>query len=265
MNQSAILALQTATVERVCRLSLQARDGGYVVQVARGRRGAVLQTETKTPEPIAYEHARRIYAALLSKKTAQGYILEPVPTAPVAGTALAPRIGLRPLSPVPLAVAAAGALIASPDWWMQESLRGRHVLIHRMGGAVTATDVEGALVPLPAAVIDAVARIPLRCIVEGVLDEVNFIAFDLPQFETLIYRSLPYDVRLGGLRSLLPENNPDLTIAETATELGTKVELLQRLRAGSKVGFVLKRKHGVGFTCGPTVGDSMQRCVFDTN
>ena len=46
---------------------------GFVVNFAYGRRGATLQTGTKTSSPVDYPAAKKIYDKLVREKTAKGY------------------------------------------------------------------------------------------------------------------------------------------------------------------------------------------------
>lgn len=52
---------------------LEAKDDGYVVNTAFGRRGSTLSTGTKTSSPLEYEAAQRLFEQLVNEKKAMGY------------------------------------------------------------------------------------------------------------------------------------------------------------------------------------------------
>jgi hypothetical protein len=99
---------------------------------------------------------------------------------------------------------------AAPDFLLPDDVRGW------CAGAVCSSRSPRRI--SSETVSTAVARIVL----EGVLDDRGFTAFDLPQLETVLYNSLPDDVRMAGLRSLLPAADPHLSIAATAMEFACK-------------------------------------------
>ena len=61
------------TSDKVYRAAVESQDGGYVVNFAYGRRGATLNTGTKTQRPVTLEDAVSIYEKLVRSKTAKGY------------------------------------------------------------------------------------------------------------------------------------------------------------------------------------------------
>ena len=56
--------------------SIEPDGDGYVVNFAYGRRGGNLKEGTKTPEPVDYETAKKIYDKLVESKLAKGYQTE---------------------------------------------------------------------------------------------------------------------------------------------------------------------------------------------
>ena len=61
--------------DKVYRIAIEPRDGGYVVNFAYGRRGSTLNTGTKTACPLYFDAARLIYDKLVKEKMAKGYTL----------------------------------------------------------------------------------------------------------------------------------------------------------------------------------------------
>lgn len=52
---------------------LAASGGGFVVNFRYGRRGGALQSGSKTPSPVDYAKAEKIYNKLVAEKTGKGY------------------------------------------------------------------------------------------------------------------------------------------------------------------------------------------------
>ena len=59
--------------DKVYQASIEPRGELFIVNFAFGRRGSALQTGTKTPEPVDYDSAKKIYDKLVQEKKAKGY------------------------------------------------------------------------------------------------------------------------------------------------------------------------------------------------
>ena len=59
--------------DKVYRAAIEPQVGGYAVTFAYGRRGATLNTGSKTLEPLAYAAAKRLFDKLVAEKTAKRY------------------------------------------------------------------------------------------------------------------------------------------------------------------------------------------------
>jgi len=265
MNENTILYRQDGAVENLFRLSLLARDGGYIVNAAHGVRGEKLQTDAMTPTPVGRDHAQRVYADLLNEKTMEGYMLESHCYPSECRNSSGQKQGLRPSRPLVIPMVRAGRLISDRDWWLQEKYRGRHLLIRKTRESTEGIDENGLVVPLPESVATAATKIHFRWVLEGVCDGDAFTVFDMPQFELLNFRSTAYSARMAVVRELLHQPDRHLSIAETAVGISAKAELLQRLRAGEKEGIVLKKANGVTHRGGMTVDGYVLECAFPGN
>ena len=264
MKESLTLSCQTGSAEHLYQPGIQACPGGYAVIVAHGRRGTALQTDTKTAVPVSYSHAKRIYDGLVAKKTASGYV-------PVAGPPIPPMADplpmgsvapTRPLRPQLIEPGRAARILNEPDWCVQEIFRGRRLLLCKTPERITGVATDGRLVAVPEPVRAAAEKTKFNWLMDGVLVGDTFMAFDLPQLEAMNFRSLPYRLRLSGLRVLLVPPDPHLRIAETVMERVAKAGLVQRLREQQKDGVVLKKLSGT-YPCGYPAGqDRWLQCAF---
>lgn len=72
-EQSISLYYREGRSDKVYQVQLQPYQSGFVVNFQFGRRGSTLQSGTKTPNPIPYDKAVRIYENLLAEKKGKGY------------------------------------------------------------------------------------------------------------------------------------------------------------------------------------------------
>ena len=59
--------------DKVYHAQLDQVDGGFVVNFQFGRRGSTLQSGTKTPVPVPYDRAKKVYDKLVAEKKGKGY------------------------------------------------------------------------------------------------------------------------------------------------------------------------------------------------
>src|ERR1022692_190575 len=59
--------------DKVYRVQMEQKEGGFVVTFQFGRRGSTLQSGTKTSSPVPYEKAKNIYDRLVAEKKGKGY------------------------------------------------------------------------------------------------------------------------------------------------------------------------------------------------
>lgn len=249
--------------DKVYQASLQPHpDGGYVVHFAYGRRGSTLNTGIKTPQPLAYDEARRVLDQLVRAKTAKGYTPgsegTPFQHHPDAGrtTGLRPQL-LNPVDPVQ-----AARLLQDPAWALQEKFDGRRLLLQLAVDGVRAVNRQGLVVSTPEPVRAAAAALPTCCVLDGECVGERFIAFDLLELEDTDLRPMPCHGRLFQLAMLVGEGSAALSQAVTATTTAFKAQLMQRLRRENKEGAVFKRLHAPYVPGRPASGGDALKLKF---
>jgi bifunctional non-homologous end joining protein LigD len=85
------LAYKDGSSDKVYHAQLNETDTGFTVTIQYGRRGATLQTGTKTAAPTTLEKARSAYEKVVKEKLAKGYTPGESGT-PYAGTETAARV-----------------------------------------------------------------------------------------------------------------------------------------------------------------------------
>lgn len=74
MNESIRLLSQKNGADKEYRISIEGKDGGFIVTGFNGRRGGPLKCQPKIESPVAYTEAKKAYDALLKSKMKDGYI-----------------------------------------------------------------------------------------------------------------------------------------------------------------------------------------------
>ena len=72
-EETITLYYQEGTSDKVYIAILKQEGNNWVVNAQWGRRGASMQTGTKTKSPVSYEEAKKIYNKLVKSKRAKGY------------------------------------------------------------------------------------------------------------------------------------------------------------------------------------------------
>lgn len=208
---------------------------------AYGRRGATLNTGTKTTEPTDYDSAKRIYDKLVREKTAKGYTPGPDGT-PYHNSPKADRCtGILPQLLNPIEEPEMNRLLTNAAYCMQEKFDGRHLLLHKQGATITGINKKGLAVGLPDRMVLATRVLPGDFTLdgEGIGDEL--FVFDLLALGTDDLRPQPYRERLVQLYSLIASGQQrGITLVPTAFTAEEKQRLLGELRAARKEGVVFK-------------------------
>jgi len=237
--------------DKVYQASLEPADGGHVVRFAYGRRGTTLQTGTKTPSPLAYDEAKRIYDQLIAEKTAKGYTPGEDGT-PYQHTAKAPQsTGVHCQLLNPAEEDHIDRLIADPSWWMQEKYDGRRLLIRKSSDALTGINRLGLTVALPQTLIKAAANCPIDLIIDGEAIGDEEIG------------GLRYGERYLRLMNLLASfQHPHLHLVPTAFLPKHKAELFAQLKKGGCEGVVFKQTDAPYIAGRPASGGTQLKYKF---
>jgi bifunctional non-homologous end joining protein LigD len=121
--------------DKIYQARIEPKDAGYVVNFAYGRRGATLQTGTKTAAAVDYDAAKAIYNKLVNEKTAKGCTPGEDGTPYQHTDKTTTGIQCQLLNPVD--EDQAEQLLDDPNYWMQEKMDGRRLLIRKQGSAAS--------------------------------------------------------------------------------------------------------------------------------
>jgi predicted DNA-binding WGR domain protein len=134
LMENITLYFRQGSSDKVYQAAIEAKDGGYVVNFAYGRRGTTLQTGTKTQAPVDYAAAKGIYDKLIKEKTAKGYTpgADGTPYQHTDKQQEATGINCQLLNAVE--ESDIPRLIRDPAYWMQEKHDGRRLLVQKHDG-----------------------------------------------------------------------------------------------------------------------------------
>lgn len=201
--ESTTLYFRQGPSDKVYHASIQPKDNGYMVHFAYGRRGSTLATGSKTSEPVDYQIAKGIFDKLIKEKTAKGYTpgAEAGPTAPPDSLGQHSGINCQLLNPI--AEKQLDQFLFNPDYWMQEKLDGRRLLIRKDGDQITGINRLGYPTAIPETIVRSAAKYPRSFLLDGEAVGDIFHAFDLLTIGPEDMRHLPFSVRYLRMRDML--------------------------------------------------------------
>jgi bifunctional non-homologous end joining protein LigD len=187
---------------------LEAKDAGFVVNIAFGRRGSTLSTGTKTSAPVYYDMALMIFDQLVNEKKAKGYT-EGANSTPYLNTTKASQVsGLLPQLLNAIDEAQVARLVSDPRWAMQEKKDGRRLLLRKEDSVVTGINKLGLTVGVPETVVHTANELSGDFVVDGESIGDYLHAFDLLFLNGRDLRSESYNRRYTALLNLLAGGLP---------------------------------------------------------
>jgi bifunctional non-homologous end joining protein LigD len=240
--ENITLYYREGSSDKVYQCQIEASGEGFVVNFAYGRRGATLNTGTKTSTPVDYPTAKNTFDKLVREKTAKGYTPgehgTPYQNTPKAEQAT----GISPQLLNPIDVAEVERLIASDDWVMQEKHDGRRLLLRKDGAAIHGINRKGLLVGLPSPIVVQAHKIPGDFILDGECVGDVLYAFDLLQLRGMSLLNHAYVERLDRLCTLLEDISlTHIELVETAYGANEKRSWLEKFKTDRREGAVFKR------------------------
>jgi len=228
--------------DKVYQAALEPSGEGFVVNFAYGRRGATLNTGSKTSSAVDYDTAKLIFDKLVREKMAKGYTPGENGT-PYTHTDKEQRTtGILPQLLNPIEDHEVARFLKDPNWCMQEKKDGKRVLLQRKGTAITGINRKGLVIGLPSPILEEAMEIPGDLVMDGECVGETFYAFDLVELEGESFRSRQYQDRLAALKCVLDSSeHPHLELILTVFDVGHKTLFFPTLEKGQAEGVVFKR------------------------
>ena len=216
MEDNTTLYFREGPSDKVYQASIHKKDKGFMVHFAYGRRGSTLNTGTKTQTPVEYQIAKGIYDKLIREKMSKGYLLgtDSPHQVPVEGPKKHSGIQCQLLNPID--ETQAEHLLTNPDYWMQQKMDGRRLLIRKDGNTITGINRLGFITSVPELIVKSATNYKGNFILDGEAVGETLHAFDLLTICGEDMRSLRFAVRYLRLRDLLKAfSHPHIRIVES--------------------------------------------------
>ncbi len=206
--KSTSLYYREGSSDKEYHVRLEAKDGGFVVNIAYGRRGSTLSTGTKTSAPVYYDAALMIFDRLVREKRAKGYT-EGAEGTPYQHSDKASQVsGLLPQLLNSIDEVEVARLTSNPSWGMQEKKDGKRLLLRKEGGVIEGVNKKGLIVGVPESVVKTTQAIHGEFVMDGESIGDYLHAFDLLFLNGEDLRPKPYRQRYGALLTLLAGGLP---------------------------------------------------------
>jgi bifunctional non-homologous end joining protein LigD len=199
--KNASLYYREGSSDKVYHATVEEMDGGYVVNFEYGRRGARMNTGSKTSRPVSQDKAVKIWTDLVESKLAKGYrhMTEAshgtIPQAPPETPTEALCVLLNPVEEEE-----ALGLLNDPKWAAQPKFDGvRFMLGHRKG--IYALNRKGKTVSIPNEIAQEAALLGEAYLLDGELVGDTLHVFDILEHGDCV-RTLPVEERSSMLLRL---------------------------------------------------------------
>jgi bifunctional non-homologous end joining protein LigD len=255
-NESASLFFKDGSSDKEYHAQLIAQDTGFVVNFQYGRRGAALQSGTKTAQPVEYAKAKRVYDKLVAEKVGRGYS-SGTAGVPYSSPTSADFTGIVPQLLNPIPESAVMHYIKDDAYVMQEKFDGVHFLLNRTANGTVGINKRGLSVSYPLGLSAAMDKLqdalvevadpqPFTACFDGERIGDKYYVFDLLHHKNKDLRNTPYFSRLATLGHILDAVNLENVIkVPTFFRTSEKLAEFNRIRAQGGEGVVFKRLTGI--------------------
>ena len=266
-SQSIELFFKEGSSDKIYKASLDAKDKGWIVNFAYGRRGSSLTIGTKTNNPVSYDAALKVYYKLVDSKTTKGYT-EDVSAKPFTGVvADSEDTGIRPQLLNEIEESEIVNYLTNDSWCAQEKFDGRRRLLFTedtvKGTVPRGTNRKGLVVALEKELLDELSEYADEAIFDGEAVGDKVMVFDLLD-KTL--RSNPYKSRYLELKGIIEDaqvgNSSQIKLVKTAWTTSEKKALYKKLLTENAEGIVFKHINGAYKAGRPNSGGDQLKFKF---
>lgn len=255
MKKSASLFYKSGTSDKEYHLQLIEKGDKWVVNYQYGRRGGNLKAATKTPNPLSYEEADKIYTAKLKEQLSEGYQYGEVKSD--FSVEMKPRDKMVHILPQLLNVIEDADLFINDDAWMgQEKKDGERRLVIS-SNKIIGLNKKGEETPLPDSIIKSINDI---CILDGEIIGSKLYVFDILSLNDRNLKGLPAEERLETLRHL--KFGKGIEVVETAFSKRDKRIMFDTLKKNKAEGMVFKKKDSIYEAGRPASGGNQRKFKF---
>jgi bifunctional non-homologous end joining protein LigD len=260
--KSITLYYRDGRSDKVYQASIEAKEPGFVVNFAYGRRGSTMTTGTKTQSPVSFEEAQKVHSKLIREKLAKGYTHGAEGT-PYSSPENINPTGIAPQLLNPVDEASLEALFDSSDYYLQQKHDGRRLLVQKSEEGIRGINRRGLECGLPETIQEAAKKIEGYWVIDGEAVGETLHAFDILELEGVDLRRATYFKRLAVLMNLLMGAQQN-TIRWTDPWIDPqqKRRKFQELQSESAEGVVFKHKDAPYTSGCPASGGAQLKYKF---
>ncbi len=243
IRESITLYFCEAPSDKVYMAQINETPSGCTVTFAYGRRGSTMKDGSKTPVPVPYEKAKKIFDKLVGEKENKGYTPGKDGT-PFSGSSTKERSGICCQLLNAVAEAEAMRLCLDPAYVAQEKIDGERRLLDRRNDVIRGVNRNGLYVVVTDPVQEAALRFAAgKFVIDGELVGDVLYAFDVLENQAsgdLLH--LPYRDRLELLQDMFEvgQGGNTIVLVPTAYTAADKLALIERVKANGGEGVVFK-------------------------
>lgn len=241
---------------------LEESGAGFLVNFSYGRRGSALSTGTKTTSPVSFDAAEKLFDKLVKEKKAKGY-REGESGTPYQQPDQNHESDLHPQLLNSVEEPEVERLLDDPDWFMQEKLDGRRMLLEKDGRMIIPINKKGFAISAPLTILQSAERLKGSCVVDGEHIGDYLYVFDLLELNGEDLRSQPFEQRYIALLNLIAGSHTrHIQIVQCFTTAKDKRAWLNTLRLKKAEGVVFKDKRAAYVAGKPNSGGTQLKHKF---
>ncbi|HUR46452.1 MAG TPA: WGR domain-containing protein [Candidatus Saccharimonadales bacterium] len=263
--KSTTLYFREGSSDKVYQAAIEPRNNLFVVTFAYGRRGATLQTGTKTQKPVDLPTAEHVFDKLVREKTAKGYTPAESGTPYQQPDQQNASTGIRPQLLNAIDEAEASRLVSSAEWCMQEKKDGKRLLVKKESGKVHGINRRGLSCGLPVPVVQELLDFEHDFILDGEIVDDTYFVFDLLLCEDRTWMLRPYQERLNALEALFGHDDREhVLLLESIYDQLDKVDRLREFQKCRAEGVVFRQLNAPYQAGRPNSGGPALKYKFTT-
>lgn len=242
MEKSIHLSYREGSSDKVYQASIEAKDKGYVVNFAYGRRGATLATGTKTNTPVDIASAQKIFDKLVREKTGKGYTTDESGVPYLHMDKEQQDSGFQCQLLNPIQENEVPQYIHDDQYVGEEKKDGERRPVQKKGNNITGINRKGLSVGFPET-FNQLLNINQDFLIDCEIIGEKLYPFDILELGGQDLRNKPYGDRLTILDEFLGENNSIEVLGRVTRAYSTKgkQKLFDQLKKDNAEGIVFKR------------------------
>ena len=254
--KSVSLYFKEGSSDKVYKATIEGDEAsGYSVNFAYGRRGASMNTGTKTSSPVELKKAEIVHEKLVNEKKKKGYQVfddneEGIPTVLPNTKTDAMCVLLNAIEEE-----AAYILLSNDNWYAQEKFDGTRLTLKKNENKITGYNRKGNVVSVPHVIQKGFAPLD-NCTVDGELIGETYYVFDILSYKGESVQDKSVKSRIAILKKMFVNHaiisigkdeevfglSENVIFVDVAASTEQKKKLWEEIKRDNGEGIVLKHR-----------------------